>query len=85
MTIAEIRVLDLVEEGLQLLSEKQRTAFERRFYFNDKRWAKNLEVETGVSARNWSKSAVDAKSKMEAFLAENGVKYNEEEGYYEVA
>jgi hypothetical protein len=85
LTIAEIRVLDLVEECLASLSEKQQKAFDRRFYSNDTRWAKKLEMETGVKARTWSKSAVDAKNKVEAFLIDNGVRYNDEEGYYEVA
>ena len=85
LTIAEVRVLDLVTECLASLSDKQRTAFDRRFYSKDTRWAKKLEMETGVKARTWSKSAVDAKNKVEAFLIDNGVRYNEEEGYYEVA
>lgn len=85
VTIKECEVLDLVDALVEKLTVRQRTAFEHRFYTNDPRWAQTLEATTGISARKWSKAAVDAKKKVEKALVSKGVRYNEEDGHYEVA
>ena len=85
VTIKECEVLDLVDALVEELTVRQRTAFEHRFYTNDPRWAQTLEATTGISARKWSKAAVDAKKKVEKALVSKGVRYNEEDGHYEVA
>ena len=85
VTFKECEVLDLVDAVIEELTVRQRTAFAHRFYTNDSRWAQTLEETTGISARKWSKAAVDAKRKVEKALVSKGVRYNEEDGHYEVA
>ena len=82
---ADRDVLELVETACNSLSERQATAFRRRFLSGAAvSWAKELEEETQISAKNWRKYSDDAKKNVMTFLRQNGVAFSEG-GRHEVA
>lgn len=80
------RIMAIIGEAAAELTNRQRTAFKRRFGAGGgEYWAKQLEAETGTPAKQWRKASDEARSKVRAYLIENGVHYSEEGGHYEVA
>jgi len=78
-------ILEHVDQIVETLSDRQRKAFQGRFWSGEAQWARKLQKETGVSSRLWSKAAVDAIKIVEKELSARGIRYNQEEGQYEVA
>lgn len=81
-----VAVIQLVDAALDTLTDRQRTAFKRRFAAGDRSgWAKLLEQETGIPAKQWRKASDDALKKVRAYLNSHGVRFSRQEGHYEVA
>ena len=85
LTAQETIVLTHVDELLAKLTKRQKKAFHAKFYSGETRWAMKLQEETGTSSRLWSKAAVEAVNKIKKGLLARGIRFNEEDGQYEVA
>lgn len=76
----------LIDEAVRALNARQKRAFLRRFgAVGSNKWAKELETETGVPAKQWRKASDEARAKVRNFLADHGVRFSKEGGRYEVA
>jgi DNA-directed RNA polymerase specialized sigma24 family protein len=79
-------VLTLVDDAVGTLTARQRRAFLCRFgAAGGDKWAKHLETETGVPAKQWRKASDEARVKVREHLIKHGVHYSREGGRYEVA
>lgn len=85
LTAQETNILLHVDELILTLTDRQKKALQARFYSGETRWAMRLQEKTGISSRLWSKAAVDAVKKIEKGLLTRGIRFNQEEGQYEVA
>ena len=75
-----------LDVAMEELTDRERRAVHARFRAAPgDAWARELEKETGQSARAWRKSSDDAKQKLKASLARQGITIEESGAGYELA
>jgi DNA-directed RNA polymerase specialized sigma24 family protein len=75
----------LIGKAVNLLTSRQRLAFNRRFMTGDSSsWAKDLAREEGKTSQYWRKASDEARQNVCKFLTDNGVQYSAEGGHYEI-
>jgi DNA-directed RNA polymerase specialized sigma24 family protein len=80
------QIVRLIERAVTNLTKRQHLAFNRRFATGGgAHWAKQLEQETGIPAKQWRKASDEARTNIRTYLIRHGVRYSEEGGCYEVA
>ncbi len=80
------RIMILISNALAELTDRQRTAFKKRFApGRASNWAQQLEGETKITAKQWRKASHQAKEHIKKYLIRHGVHYSQEGGCYEVA